>query len=161
MEIGLDWKTSLTHLGLDSLCVGDTSSCRSSRNCGKKPPCLWHFLLRDWFKIIKKKMLFLVWPSFFSGCDWSYLLTYSLFSYYTPWIVIWVCRSSEPPPCQVCTHSLPVGKEDCPQLVRFHVRGATTTDLTKEGVFPLNLLIKSRELCGSREGAAYILILPC
>lgn len=46
-------------------------------------------------------------------------------------------------------------------MVRFHVRGATTTDLTKEGVFPLNLLIKNRELCGSREGAAYILILPC
>lgn len=54
IEIGLDWKTSVTHVELYNLWVGDTSNYRS--------PCLWHFLLEINLKF-KKYMLFLVWPS--------------------------------------------------------------------------------------------------
>lgn len=59
----------MTHLGLGVLWVGDTSNYRSSRDCGKKLPCLWQSLLRDRYK----NMYFLVWPSFFWGYDWGFL----------------------------------------------------------------------------------------
>lgn len=46
--IGLE--TSTTCLRLDILWVGNTSNYTHSRSCGKTLPCLWHFLLRGWFK---------------------------------------------------------------------------------------------------------------
>lgn len=56
------------------------------------------------------------------------------------------------PPCQSCAHSLLVGKgQGCLPWARFHVRGATITDLTHQGArLTPNPLIEKRELCGSR-----------
>lgn len=87
-------------------------------------------------------------------------LPHSTFAYYTPWIVIWVWKSSELPPCQSCAHSLLVGKgQGCLPWARFHVRGATITDLTKERVLPLTPYLRKGS-CVVAEGGGCLHLNP-